>query len=279
MKSHIMQYDTATTGKNSYYPDILIFVVAIPIISAINFHLTYSNIQLNGYYLLRFFIDTAQGYLAWWVVRVLIIYLDQRFSYERKPLKRILVQTVLTTITGLLVIAITTEILSLLIKNEWAPLHFYTKDLLIISIWFLVINGFYIGLYLYRQWNENIEQAVRTKLAPIGIPIKTGNQNLLVRFEEILLFVVDSEYVQLIDRTGKKYLMDLSLDKVEKKVPTAVFFRLNRQILAHKQVIRGFKKIENGKLLIHLTTPIDFLQDLTVSRTKAASFRSWFLPQ
>jgi DNA-binding LytR/AlgR family response regulator len=274
-----MEKNTASVHRNKYHPDILIFLVAIPIISAINFHLTYSNIQLNSFFLGRFLIDTGQGYVAWWLVRMEIIYLDHKIPYSAKPLMRIIIQTILTTFTGLFFIAASTEILSLIIKSERAPTDFYTTDLLIISIWFLVINGFYIGMYFYKHWEEKISESKVSNPDSTGIPVKTGNQNLLIRFEEISLFVVEIEYVQLLDLAGRKYLLDSSLDKMEKKIPCADFFRLNRQVLAHRQVIKGFKRIENGKLLIQLNTAFDFSHDLTVSRTKAASFRAWFLPQ
>ncbi|WP_373496770.1 LytR/AlgR family response regulator transcription factor [Aquiflexum sp.] len=274
-----MEIKSVNDQKNDYRPDLLIFLIAIPIISAINFHLTYSNIQLNLFFLTRFLIDTIQGYFAWLIVRLLIISLDKKIPYEPKPLYRILIQTIVTTISGLFFIASTTEILSLIVKNEWAPLNFYTQDLLIISIWFLVINGFYVGMYFYRQWEMNLSASKSEGLIQEGIAVKSGNQNLLIRFDEILIFEVEIDYVILRDVSGKKYFLDLSLDKIEKKVPPIIFFRINRQVLAHRQVIKGFKKIENGKLLVQLIQTLDIANDLTISRTKAAAFRSWFLPQ
>lgn len=273
-----MENYRAKVQKNRYYPDILIFLAGIPVISAINFHLTYSNIQFNAFFLGRFLIDTVQGYIAWWLVRILIILFDQKIPYSPQPLKRILVQTISTTFLGLLFIASSTEALSLIIKNEGAPIEFYTTDLLIISIWFQVINGFYIGMYFYKQWEEKMSESKAPNPGSSGIPVKTGNQNLLIRFEEISLLVVDMEYVQLLDLAGRRYLLDSSLDKLEKQVPRDDFFRLNRQVLANRKIIKGFNRIENGKLLVQLNTAFDFSHDLTVSRTKAAAFRAWFLP-
>ncbi|GAB4410634.1 MAG: hypothetical protein OHK0053_37460 [Microscillaceae bacterium] len=105
--------------------------------------------------------------------------------------------------------------------------------------------------------------------------VKKGNQHLLLKFEDICLFSVEGEYVQLTDRAGKKYLLDQSLDKIEKQLPPSDFLRVNRKYILHRQVIRGFKRIENGKLLLST----DFPTELTVSRTKAPAFRRWFLPQ
>jgi hypothetical protein len=37
--------------------------------------------------------------------------------------------------------------------------------------------------------------------------------------------------------------------------------------------------MENGKLLVQLNIPTKSPEELTVSRTKAAAFKGWFLPQ
>ena len=122
-----------------YHPDIWVFLIAIPFISAFNYYLTYSNIQFNSFLLLRFTIDTLQGYVAWLLVRWIIFSLDQKIPYKPDFLRRIVIQMISTTIAGLAFLALSTELLSILIKGETAPIHFYTKDLVIISIWFFVI--------------------------------------------------------------------------------------------------------------------------------------------
>ncbi|RPA69440.1 LytTR family transcriptional regulator [Cyclobacteriaceae bacterium YHN15] len=261
-----------------YHPDVLVFLLAIPLINAFNFYLTYSNIKLNSFFFTRFVIDLLQGYAAWWIVRWMIIQLDEKMPYSENPSKRITTQIFSTTLVGLLFIALTTEILSLLVKNEFAPLDFYTKDLFIISVWFLVINGYYIGMYFFREWQKSISSSKTLDVKPLGILVKKGNKSLLIHFEEILYFVVDGDYVQLMDNSKQRYLMDLSLDKIEKKVSPSDFFRINRQVLIHRQVIKGFRRIENGKLMVELDKEEDPLPDLTISRTKAPSFRAWFLP-
>ena len=65
-----------------YKPDVWIFLILIPIISAINYYLTYTNIRFNAFLVMTFCLDTAQGYAAWWVVRIIIRYLDKVLPYE-----------------------------------------------------------------------------------------------------------------------------------------------------------------------------------------------------
>jgi len=267
-------------GKKSYYhPDIWIFLLAIPLISAFNYYLTYSHIRLNGFLVLSFTIDTVQGYLAWLAVRAIIVYLDGRLSYSPNPVRRIVIQVLLTTACGVFLIAATTELVSWIARGRPAARNFYTLDILIISIWFLVINGVYVGIHLYRQWQYAEQGKKSGPEEQGGLGVKSGNQHRLVKFEEIGMFHVDAEYVQLITRDNRKFLLDDSLDKLEKKIPPEVFFRLNRQCIVHRQLVSGYRRIENGKIQVLLTPSIDRPAEMIVSRTKAPAFKRWFLPQ
>jgi len=69
------------------------------------------------------------------------------------------------------------------------------------------------------------------------------------------------------------------LDKIEQKLSPIDFFRVNRQYMVSRQIVTGFKRLENGKLLVQVKCDIKSPQELTVSRTKAPAFKSWFLPQ
>jgi hypothetical protein len=266
-------------SHNPYHPDIALFLVLIPFISAFNYYLTYTNIRLNGFLLLRFAIDTAQGYLAWWAVRIIIIYLNKKYPYEKSAVKRIILQQVIILIAGVFIIGSTTELLSWIVKGKAAPLSFYTVDLVIISIWFFAINGIYVGLHYYHLWEgtEALRQQENRSKAG-GLMVKHGKHDLMLPFDELEGLYVDDEYVVACHTQGKKYYLDQSLDKVEKILPSALFFRLNRQFVLHRQVISGFRRGENGKIVVLSHNTPCFPSEITVSRTKAPSFKSWFRP-
>lgn len=272
-----MQFKSNT---NPYiYKDTPLFLLLIPIISGYNYYLTYSNIGFNWYTLLTFSIDTAQGYAAWWAVRIIILQLDKRIPYSKGVLRRISLQILITTAVGLTIIVLLTELVNAIAKNTPVNPDFYRFDIFIITIWFLVINGIYIGLYyasVLRQLElvRHEEQKVRLE----GFSVKQGKQNLSIAFEDIGGFYVDGDYTILITNHQKKYLLDQSLDKIEKTLPIGYFFRLNRQFLLNRQLIKGFSRIENGKLNVLLQSSDHFPAVVQVSRTKAPAFKTWFQP-
>lgn len=263
--------------SNSYHPDIQIFLVLIPFIAAFNYYLTYSNIKVGWFLVLTFSIDTTQGYIAWWAVRAFIIYLDKKWTYEKGGWKRIVFQMVATMVIGLFIISMTTELVSWMAKGEPAHPSFYLIDLFIIAIWFFVINGIYIGLYYYRLWKsseEKREEAHRVKAG--GLLLRQGKQDLLLPYEDLSGMFVEGEYVAVCHIKGQKYFINESMNIVEKKLPTDFFFRLNRKTIVHRQLVAGFKRIENGKLQVVLNANENMPYEISVSRLKAAAFKEWF---
>ena len=181
------------------YNDITFFLIAIAFISAFNYHLTYSNISFNWFLILTYTLDTVQGWLAWWAVRTIIISLDKKIPYTDRPLKRILVQLLLTTVTGLLIIILLTELVNWIARDKPVPLSFYLFDVFIIAIWFLVINGIYIGMHYYHEWKVSEKQREEDKKVRAGgFTVKQGKQNLLIPFHEITGFYVEDGYTILL---------------------------------------------------------------------------------
>ena len=265
--------------SNPYYPDIQIFLILIPFISAFNYYLTYSNIQLNWFLALTYTIDTLQGYAAWLGVRYFILYLDKKWPYEENTVLRISFQIIATTIIGLVIIALLTEMVSLIARGRPAPLHFYTIDLFIISIWFLVLNGIYIGIHYYRSWQNTQEILEKQRqIKSKGFVIKVGKKDLQLDFDELAGFYVDGNYVHACTLSGKQYYLDQSLNEIEGQLPSDLFFRLNRQYLVHRHLISGFRRLNNGKITVLLNRNNLVETEIPVSRTKAPQFKNWFRP-
>ncbi|HEX4372943.1 MAG TPA: LytTR family DNA-binding domain-containing protein [Puia sp.] len=265
-----------TNKSNIIYKDIPFFLILIPFINALNYHLTYNKIPFNWHTVLTFTIDTLQGYLAWFSIRSIIIFLDKKLSYKPNPIKRILLQLLLTSIAGLATIIITTEILNAIASDKPVPSGFFSFDIFIFLIWFFVINGIYVGWHYYALWNES--EKLRTeekKIRQDGFIVKQGRQSFNITVAEIAAIYVEGNYSMLLTFDLKKHLLDQSLDKVEKQLPEEFFFRVNRQYILQRKIITGFESADNGKINV-LTANDHFPEAIQISRIKAAAFKSWF---
>ena len=270
--------EKSNKSVNAYYPDILLFLILIPFISAVNYYLTYTGIRLSYFLILTFTIDTIQGYIAWWAVRHFIFWLDKNLNYNT-GLKRITVQLIGSLLIGLIIISLLTELVSWIAKGKPAPISFYSVDLFIIGIWFFFINGVYVGLYYFNLWKKSEEQRkTESQLKASGLMVRNGKQDLKLTFDEVAGFSVEEEYVLVNHINGKKFFLDQSLDKIEKTLHTSTFFRANRKFILHRQIISGFKRAEDGKIIILLNQTESLPTEIAVSRLKAPAFKAWFRP-
>ena len=261
------------------YNDIKFFLIAIAFISAFNYYLTWNNIRLNWYLVFTYLNDTIQGWAAWWVMRSIIIWLDKKIPYGEKPLRRILIQILLTTLAGMAVIITLTEVSAWVVKGRAAPLSFYLFDVFIIVVWMLVINGVYIGMHYYHEWKQAEKNRLEDKkIRSEGFIVKQGKENLLIPFSEIFGFYTDGGYSILLTYQDKKYFLDKSLDKIEELLPQEFFFRLNRQHIVHRKALTGFKRTGDGKIDVMVGSSVNFPAAVQVSRTKAVKFKTWFDP-
>lgn len=265
--------------KSLYHPDVIIFLLLIPFISAVNYYLTYDNIRLNGFLLLTFIIDTVQGYCGWWGARVYIFYLDKKIPFEESPGKRITLQLIGTTVIGLFIISLLTEVVSLIARGRMVPPEFYLFDLFIIGIWFFVVNGIYLGLYFFNRYKESESNRLRDKKIKVdGLFVKQGKHEIRLDYQKLEGLFVDGDYTVACQLGGKKFYLNQSLDKIEMELPSEHFFRLNRQYIVHRQLITGFKRWENGKILVQLSVSSNFPVEIAVSRLRAPTFKGWFQP-
>lgn len=260
-----------------YQRDLPLFLILIPLINAINYYLTYTHIPSGWRLPVTFLIDTVQGYAAWWMLRALIRVLDRRFPYERNFSGRIVLQCFITSVAGILVIVVSTEIINFLATDKPVPRSFYTHDIFIFFIWILAINGIYIGAHFYDQFRQaDLLQHEALRIRQEGFTVRSGKQNVAIPFHEIIGFYVDGEYTMVLTDQQKRYVIDQSLDKLEEELPAEWFFRLNRQYILHRLSLTAFDRMENGKLMVRLKTTPGFPESIPVSRTKAPVFKKWF---
>ncbi len=258
------------------YNDILLFLVLIPIINTINYHLTYATIRWDWYTYTTYSIDTVTGYIAWWLIRRTILWMDRAMPYEKALVKRLLLQLLITNLVAQGFIILATEIINALFGDGPLPTSFYTYNLFIFFIWILVINGIYVGFYLYDQWR--IAQSLREKdkkLRSKGFSVALGNSTKQIAFEQIAVFYVEDRATFLRTKTGEQFVLDDSLNKIVPVLPEEFFFRLNRKYIVHREQIKGYRKEMNGKLLVEFDSGL-FIETSIVSRITAPDFKKWF---
>jgi DNA-binding LytR/AlgR family response regulator len=106
------------------------------------------------------------------------------------------------------------------------------------------------------------------------ILVKKGLENISLLLEDIVLFFTENKIVYVIDKSGRKFLVDKNLADLEVELDNKTFFRVNRQYIVNINYIRSFKAYERVKLQVELTVS-ELNYFIIVSQETAPFFRKW----
>jgi two-component system response regulator LytT len=93
-----------------------------------------------------------------------------------------------------------------------------------------------------------------------------------VKIDDIALFYIDGEVNRLTCFDGKSYILNQSLDELERIVQDR-FFRVNRQYLVNRQAVRDASSYFQRKYVVNLN--VAFKEAVIVGKNKSSSFLQW----
>ncbi len=91
--------------------------------------------------------------------------------------------------------------------------------------------------------------------------------------EDISYFYAEDKIVYLIDNSNNRFVVDFTLEKLEKLLEPKLFFRINRKFIINIAAIAKIKILANRTLQILLNTPSRI--PMYVSRDRVPHFRNW----
>lgn len=127
-----------------------------------------------------------------------------------------------------------------------------------------------------RQSFENLN------LKELVVKEKTYQTSFLIRFRDkiypvlvvdIAFVYLENENVYLYNFKGERHPISKSLDDIEAVISPNQFYRINRQMIANRKVIKEIENYFNQRIVVHLTivTP----EQVIVPRLKVAPFLNW----
>jgi len=103
--------------------------------------------------------------------------------------------------------------------------------------------------------------------------IRTGEQFVSVEAAEVAYFSFEDKITFLYTQKQKRYMLDHTLDELEKLIDPYLFFRLNRQYIAAYNAIGSVHQYFNGKLKVYLAGETE--NGIVISKEKAHYFKLW----
>ncbi|EEI90998.1 LytTr DNA-binding domain protein [Sphingobacterium spiritivorum ATCC 33300] len=103
--------------------------------------------------------------------------------------------------------------------------------------------------------------------------IKIGQTIKVIDIQDIACIYSEHKGTYLWTRQGNNYLLDITLDKVEKMIDPNRFFRISRSHIIQIDSIKEIAVHSNSRLRIYLQPDPD--QEMIVSRERVSDFKSW----
>jgi DNA-binding LytR/AlgR family response regulator len=104
--------------------------------------------------------------------------------------------------------------------------------------------------------------------------VKKGIENISLRIEDVALFYTENKMVYVVDKDGKKYIIDRTLNELETELDKKIFFRVNRQYIVNLSFIKSYRPYEKVKLQLDLIVP-HISHFIVISQITASHFRKW----
>ena len=103
--------------------------------------------------------------------------------------------------------------------------------------------------------------------------VKQGQKMVSIALNDIAYFFAKNSVNFILTKKGQKFVVDYTLDDIEKGIDSQEFFRANRQFIISHDVIVAIHQWFNGKLKVELNLPTE--EDVIVSRDKAPHLKTW----
>lgn len=103
--------------------------------------------------------------------------------------------------------------------------------------------------------------------------VRQGNKLITIPSDQIHAFYAEGRYVFLVTTTGKKSIVNFSLDQLEEILDPTYFYRVNRQLVVHVDAIKEIRPHFKGRLLVIVSSLPNV--EIVVSSEKSPLFKNW----
>ena len=125
----------------------------------------------------------------------------------------------------------------------------------------------------YGAMLQDVKESFSTKYKNRFLA-KVGQRLFFIPVKEIIYFVAENKIVYLVTTEGKKYIVNIIMEKLETMVDPTLFFRANRKFMVHADAIEQVRPYDNNRLLIIIKN-IASTEKIIISRERTTDFKNW----
>jgi two-component system, LytTR family, response regulator LytT len=108
--------------------------------------------------------------------------------------------------------------------------------------------------------------------------IKIGPRFVTLNIEDVAFAYTENKIIYLVDKSGKRFPADQSLEQLESELGTERFFRINRSFIVCFDAICGMQQYTKGRVILQ-TNPPGNPDLMVVGADKSPFFKKWLAGQ
>ena len=247
--------------------------VGVPVISALATIVGTPHTIFDPILYVKMGLNLAIVGFVWLLAYAFNLWLDQRMPWASSShLKRWCIQLGVFIPLGTSI-----DAFGLIFRNqiiEWPfswHLFFYT-DFPIQVFFTSLVFYIYYRAYLKHHHELDAKDSVVEK-AWENFQVKRGKKTYVIPVEDIAYFHRKDQFNYLMKKSGEEFMVDESLSAIEQRLDASVFFRINRQLLAHRNSISSFKVLPNRQTELAIEPEMTVLPLL--NKNRSAQFKQW----
>ncbi len=103
--------------------------------------------------------------------------------------------------------------------------------------------------------------------------VKLGADYISIATADIAYFYATHKLVCMVEKGGRKFILDQSLSDIEKQLDPGLFYRVNRKYILQMNAIRRIRSYPKSKLIIEVSPAA--AEEIIVSQENAMAFKAW----
>jgi len=280
------------------YPDRNLRLIAIPLWGFIYRNIgevaSFGQLLKDPQYYLDVGVAILVTFFIWELNRFFIFRFDQKYSWIEQTFPRALTQGVTCFGLSSLIVLMVTFVYNTYLAQRHPLFNIeivFMTDIPMACMFLLVMHLLYTGMWL-RVYHLRVVEGLQARINSLenttilntntstgralrSLLVNQGKAQVPLNLEEIAYLSVAGDLCVIRNVQGQSFTIDQTLEQLEESLPSSEFFRLNRQIIAHRQAIRKVEADGSGRLLLQLS-PV-FSEEVSVSRKKAGVFKNWMV--
>lgn len=200
--------------------------------------------------------------------------LDTRFPWKDGVVKRLVWQ--IGTQLVFLIVSLNFLLISityLLYEGGYAM-----DELLIINLSLIMLTILFSGIDTSIYFFKNSQSDTGKHLPQLErkpIMVTLGKSKHLVNQNEINFALSQSGLTLIVTKDGRKLPYSQSLEQLYTNLDHSCFFKVNRQVVINRCLVKAYKTLAYGKLALEVNTQELDPSQVHISRTRATEFRKW----